>query len=134
MSPGFDLYIWRSFFNRTFIGERTISRNSMLNAGPEDLSSQDAAEKKSCFETEFQVVSCYSLVNEKRSSKFELYRPSCYEQNCCRTCHDASANRIRFQEIIRTVLDGNFPAFVKRFASLCRCFAILAACNMAKQK
>ena len=55
-------------FNRTFIGERTISRNSMLNAGPEDLSSQDAAEKKSCFETEFQVVSCYSLVNEKRSS------------------------------------------------------------------
>ena len=107
------------------------------NVGHKDLLSQkDAAKKKLFFKGQSSKRYCKLLFSGqwKGNYHFEICGPSCYKQNSCRTWDDASCAWNRLQEIIRTVLDGNFPAFVKQFASLCRCFAILAACNMAKQK
>ena len=91
---------------------------------------KDRAEKKLFFGTEFQEVSCYSLVNEKGTTNL-LYANL---HNINRTVVRPEMMQVyeiayNFQEIIRTVLDGNFPALAKQFARFCRCFSMLATCN-----
>ena len=103
-----------------------IPRHKMQTTG----SKKDGAEKKLFLGTELQEVSCYSLANEKGTSN--LSYANLHDIN--RTVvgpemiqvHEIAYN---FLQIIRSVLDSNFPAFVKRFTRLCRCFAILATCN-----